>query len=45
MATRNVSNNFIVAGRRIQLHSGTILKEIYLKCLHNSVFLRNKVTP
>jgi len=28
MTSRNVSNNFTVAGRSVKLHKGTVLKEI-----------------
>ena len=43
MNSRNVYSTFIVAGRSVQLHNGTIFKETLLKCLYSSVFLRNKV--
>ena len=43
MDSRNVCNNFIVAGRSVYLHKGTIFKEALLKWLYCFVFLRNKV--
>jgi len=45
MASRNVSNTFTVADRSVQLHKGTVLKEMLRKWSYCCVFLRNKVVP
>lgn len=42
MASKNVSNTFVVSGRSAYLHKRTILKEILLKGLYCFVFLRNE---
>ena len=43
MASRNVSSTLTVACRSVYVHKGTILKEMYLKLLYYSVFLRKEV--
>jgi hypothetical protein len=45
LASRNVSNTFTVAGRRVFLHKGTNLKEMSIEWWCWFVRLRNKVIP
>jgi len=45
MIPRNVCNDFTVAGRSVQLHKGTILKEMWLNDCTIFLFIRNKVIP
>jgi len=46
MASRNVSNNFTVAGRSVQFSKETLSRQCVLNdCIVSYVLLRNKLIP